>query len=167
MQNVFLIGYMGCGKSSVARCLAEIKGIPFIETDTLIEEHAQMSISRIFKTQGETAFRQIESAVLKQITPGTLVATGGGLPCHNDNMAWMLKQGKVVYLKYTPQQLYDRLNPSTERSKRPLLENVDLLSFITSQLAEREPYYGKAHVTLEGNTLSVEEIASRLIPLLF
>ena len=159
MELIFFVGFMGCGKTTWSRKLAAHLGYDFIDLDHLLEEQAGMTIAEYFSTNGEDAFRLLESEVLKQ-TPysqNTVISTGGGLPCFFDNMDWMNAQGKTVYIKLSPKTLVDRLERS--KNKRPLLlekQGEELLAFITQKLAEREEFYRKADHIANGISLSVE-----------
>ena len=149
---VYIIGFMGSGKSTVGRKLASSLNWSFIDLDRKIEERAGKTIPQIFSQDGEDYFRIIESEVLK--TTGslteTIVSTGGGTPCHGDNMDFMLKTGMTIYLKMTPEQLTNRLLEST--GERPLIKNIpddQLLNFIEKKLVIREKWYSKAKLTIE------------------
>jgi len=163
-MKIFLVGFMGCGKSTKAKQLANLLECPVIDIDAVIVEQQDMSIADYFAANGEAAFRQLENETLKSFDyPDTcVVATGGGLPCYFDNMDWMNEHGITVYLEMTPPQLVSRLH---NREKRPLLKGMDdeqLLEFITSKLEERNPFYRKAKLTINSFDLEpkvlVEEI---------
>ncbi|MFD0939728.1 shikimate kinase [Pedobacter boryungensis] len=147
---VFLVGFMGCGKSTKAKQLANRLNCSVIDLDAEIVEKEGKSIADYFAKNGEAAFRVLESETLKSFPyPETcVVATGGGLPCFFDNMEWMNANGKTVYLHMTPPQLVSRLH---NREKRPLLKGMDdeqLLSFIQMKLAERDYYYTQAKLVV-------------------
>lgn len=147
-QHIFLIGFMGSGKSFWGQRLAARLHWPFIDLDEQIEQQAGKSIAEIFTEWGEDGFRKLEQKTLHRLAtqPGTVVATGGGTPCFFDNLAWMNAHGLSIYLKAPPTLLANRLQH--ERSLRPLLKAVkstDLQSFIENKLAEREPFYYLAH----------------------
>ncbi len=151
-RHLFLIGFMGCGKSHWGRLLAEKRGVPFLDLDDLIAAEAGKSIADIFAAQGEESFRALEREALRRLPhlPQSVIATGGGTPCFFDNMDWMNKQGSTVYLKTAPTLLVERLR--REKEIRPLLAEVndaDLQSFIEKKLAEREPHYLQATMILE------------------
>ena len=154
---------MGSGKSTAGRKLAALKGWPFIDLDRKIEEVARKTIPRIFSEDGEEHFRQIESEVLRNLdnTCRIIVSTGGGTPCHGDNMEFMLQTGLTVYLKMTPVQLAKRLLDST--GERPLLKNIpdeSLPQFIGEKLAHREKWYNKAQIIVDGQSLNIELLGS-------
>ena len=160
---VYIIGFMGSGKSTAGRKLAASMGWQFIDLDRKIEEVAQKTIPRIFSEDGEEQFRKIESEVLKSLInkDNTIVSTGGGTPCHGDNMDHMLKTGLTVYLKMTPGQLASRLLNST--GERPLLKNVPddkLPAFIGEKLSHREQWYNKAEIIVDGLNINTELLKS-------
>lgn len=158
-MKIFLIGFMGCGKSTKAKQLANLLECPVIDIDAVIVEQQGMSIANYFDAHGEEAFRKLESETLKNYNyPDTcVIATGGGLPCYFDNMDWMNENGSTVYLEMTPPQLVSRLG---NRDKRPLLRGMDdeqLLAFIADKLHERNPFYRKAHLVV--NAFDLEPTA--------
>lgn len=161
---VFLTGFMGCGKSTKAKQLANKLNCPVIDLDAIIVEKEGKPIADYFAEFGEQTFRKLESDTLKTFNyPETcVVATGGGLPCYFDNMEWMNSHGKTVYLQMTPAQLVSRLG---NREKRPLLEGMDdegLLAFIEIKLAERNPFYNKSNLIVNAFDLDSELLKERL-----
>jgi shikimate kinase len=154
---------MGSGKSTAGKKLSGVLGWTFIDIDRKIEEVAGKTIPQIFASDGENVFRKIESDVLKSINPGegTIVSTGGGTPCHGNNMDFMLGTGLTVYLKMTPEQLTYRLLEST--SVRPLIKNVSdeqLPEFIEKVLSVREKYYSRAEIIIDGINLDINRLIS-------
>lgn len=155
-MTLFLIGYMGSGKSTLGRRLAAQLGASFVDMDRAIEEQAGMSVSEIFAAQGEAEFRKMERQFLmQQGATETLhiVATGGGAPCQGDNMEVMNRVGRTAYLKMAPAQLLKRLGQAG-REKRPLIRGMgdgELLEFITRNLALREPFYERAQLVIDCN----------------
>jgi shikimate kinase len=139
---IFLIGFMGSGKSTVGKLLAEKLAFNFIDTDDVIEQRAGMSINVIFEKYGETHFRKLETALLKEICLKTkaVVSTGGGLPIYNDNIALINQHGTSVYLSIAPNRILKRLENS---EKRPLIKNKTVKE-ITVLLHKRRPIYMKA-----------------------
>jgi shikimate kinase len=155
---VYIIGFMGSGKSTAGKKLASLLGWSFIDLDKKIEESAGMTISEIFAQHGETYFRNIESELLKSLKSesDTVISTGGGTPCHADNMDFMLESGMTLYLKLTPGQLKNRLSEST--AERPLIKGMDkdeLLEFIKEKLVFRENWYNRAGIIVEGINLDI------------
>lgn len=158
---VYIIGFMGSGKTTAGKKLAASLGWSFIDLDRKIEEHAGMTIPEIFSRYGEDHFRKIESELLMAISPdsNTVVATGGGVPCYNDNMKFMLSTGLTIYLKLTPEQLAKRLEGSSD--ERPLIKNIqgeELLQYIGKKLSERSEWYQKSHIIQNGFDLDINDL---------
>jgi shikimate kinase len=152
MSLTFLVGFMGCGKTTVGRKLATALGYAFIDLDHVLEARAGMPIPEYFTIHGEDAFRKLESEILKQTDypENAIVSTGGGLPCFFDNMDWINMHGQSVYMKLTPKMLASRLENA--KTPRPVLQGKkgeELVAFIETKLAEREPYYSRASVIAE------------------
>jgi shikimate kinase len=153
-SRIFLIGYMGAGKTTIGQQLATRLGYKFLDMDYVIEEKLQQSVSQIFSEKGEEEFRRLERECLEEISTeqNVVVATGGGAPCFYDNMERMNAYGLTVYLCLSPEQLQERLELS-HKNKRPLLaqrEGKELLDFIRQNLSEREPFYRKATLVVSG-----------------
>ncbi len=165
MHNIILIGFMGCGKSSVGRELHKSLGYHFIDTDHLIEEQAGKSIPEIFKEDGETAFRDLETGILQQIiqqnTNHHIIATGGGMPIREQNQALLRELGFVVLLSCDAEVIYQR---TSRASNRPLLNCEDPLAKINSMLKERLPIYEKsAHIEINTSSLDFNEISCGIL----
>ena len=149
---VFLVGYMGCGKTTIGRRLARRLGYDFADTDDRIE-----------KQEGEEYFRKAERGMLEQLIASgddLVVSTGGGLPVWADNMARMNGAGLTVYIRRSAEQIAARLSPHG-RWKRPKLRGLDdreLVEFMSRNMAEREPFYGQAALTIDGGAMSDDEI---------
>lgn len=163
--RIFLIGYMGSGKTTLGKKLAARLGYEFIDLDHAFEEQEGMSIAKYFSLHGEDAFRHGESALLKQ-TPypaKAVISTGGGLPCFFDNMDWMNANGYTVYIKLNAKVLAGRLEGG--REERPLLREKQgeaLIAFIDEKLTDREPYYSQARLTVSDMNLSAEKLEQLL-----
>lgn len=163
-RRVFVVGYMGVGKSSSGRRLASLMGLPFMDTDTKLRERHQASIPDMFEQMGEAGFREQEQRVLEQLVEShrvALISTGGGLACHLGNMAFMRSHGTVVYLKMTAVQLAQRLRGKTD--ERPLIAGVDpeeLEGVISQHLEQREKHYAQAHITVDAENLDSERMNS-------
>ena len=161
-STIFLIGYMGSGKTTLGEAVAAATGCSFMDLDDYIEQTAGMTIREIFNTRGEAAFRQMErEAMLALASRGIdLVACGGGTPCFADNMEMLNSSGLTVYLKAPHSSLLSRLKEG--RAKRPLiarLNDEELADFITSQLSVREPFYSQATVSFDSSRLeSIEQV---------
>ena len=123
-QIVYIIGFMGSGKSTAGKKLASLLGWSFIDLDKKIEEHTGKTIPEIFSQHGENYFRNVEAEVLRSLESQTktVISTGGGTPCHGDNMDFMLETGLTLYLKLTSDQLKSRLSES--KGERPLLKKL-------------------------------------------
>jgi shikimate kinase len=168
-NKVYIIGFMGSGKTTTGMKLAGLLGWPFTDLDRSIEEHTGLTIPQIFARHGESWFREVEAEVLLSFRPLTeiVISTGGGTPCHGDNMDFMLETGLTIYLKLTPEQLKSRL--SGTNGERPLLKDLGdagLLDFIEKKLAVREKWYNRAELKFSGfetNTrLIYSQVRSRL-----
>jgi shikimate kinase len=150
---VYIIGFMGSGKTTTGKKLASMLGWSFLDLDNIIEEDAGMKIPEIFSRHGEDYFRNIESEALRKLKSqeNIVISTGGGTPCYGDNMNFMLETGLTLYLKLTPAQLKSRLSES--KGDRPLLKDIDsanLQSFIENRLTSREMYYCQAEIHIDG-----------------
>jgi len=164
MKRIFLIGYMGSGKTAMGRILANHLGLDFIDLDAYIENKYKLTIARIFEQKGETEFREIESKCLHEVGEfeNIVIGTGGGTPCFFDNMEFMNRNGDTIYLRLTAEHLAARLS-TTKAGVRPILQNKsedELLQFIKDNLKHREFYYLQAKHIIEGND---KEIENRLI----
>lgn len=163
-QNLVLIGFMGAGKTSVGDCYAREYGLTLIDTDQSIETAAGMTISRIFETQGEEAFRRLETGVLEDLlahADHSIISVGGGLPLREENRALLKKLGRVVYLDVSPESVADRLGEDV--SDRPMLLGGDVEAKIRGLLSARRPVYlGVSHVVVDVNGRRVEEIVEEI-----
>ncbi|MBR2638617.1 MAG: shikimate kinase [Bacteroidaceae bacterium] len=147
MTRIFLVGYMGAGKTTLGRALARELNLGFIDLDCYIEERYHKSISQIFAEKGEEEFRLLEQRLLHEVAEfeDVIISTGGGTPCFFDNIDYMNRQGTTVYLQVPIERLFIRL--SIARSKRPLIKDKkdeELRLFIEQQLAKRQAYYSRA-----------------------
>ncbi len=154
MKRIFLIGYMGSGKTSMGMKLAEKLGFTFVDMDHLIEEKYLKTVSQIFAEFGQDRFREIERDILHEVADfeNVVIATGGGAPCFFDNIGYMNSHGLTVYIQLNAAQLADRLEHS-RAGKRPLLadrKGDDLRSFIADGLKTREGFYLQAQLCVSG-----------------
>lgn len=161
-MKIFLVGFMGSGKTTIGKKLANYLKYEFVDLDKLVEYKVGMSIVEYFEIHGETAFREAEKEVLQNafFAENSIIATGGGAPCYADNMAWMIEHGQVVYLSLPPKALANRLENS--KSDRPLIRNLkgdDLEDFIAKKLAEREQFYNQAKFVVSASDLTAERLA--------
>jgi shikimate kinase len=155
MNRIFLIGYMGCGKTTLGKRLAAALGFAFIDLDGFIEEKYHKSVADIFAEMGQDKFREMEKNALSEVAEfeKTVIATGGGAPCFFDNIDTMNGAGLSVYIKLSPEQLATRLENS-RAGKRPLIagkSGEELRSFITDGLLQREKFYLQARLIVAGS----------------
>ena len=171
MRKIILLGYMGCGKSTIARRLSNNTGISLVDLDKSIEDRTQLSIKEIFEQKGEIYFRKLEREILIELlnSPETLIiALGGGAPCYSNNHELLVGENIIsIYLKGSVDTLAERL--IANRSKRPLVANkteIELKEFIAKHLFDRSFYYNQAQyqVSIDGKTKdeTVEEILNLL-----
>lgn len=163
--RIFLVGFMGSGKSTHGKTLAHKIGYQYMDMDQLIEETAEMSIPSIFKEHGEKVFRKWEHDILLELCKRDrlVISTGGGAPCHGDMMKIMKSKGCTVYLELPAEALRDRLLRS--RNERPLIKGKtesELLDFIVQLLSKRESYYQQADYTLDGLHFKMEDLVKML-----
>jgi len=159
---VYLIGFMGSGKTTVGEKLARKLGLACVDLDELIEKKNKKSVSQLFNEKGEDFFRECEQEVLRSTfkMKNTVVACGGGTPCFFENMQEMNKNGITVYLKLTPGSLFHRLAPS--KAARPLIAgmpDLPLMEYIVKELQQREPIYEQASIVIRGESIKIDELA--------
>lgn len=164
-MRIFLIGYMGSGKSTVGKKLASKLELSFFDLDEYIEDKSGYTINDLFNTLGENEFRIKEKEALDKILleDNFVLATGGGTPCYFDNMLKMNDKGITFYLQMEGGFLTHRLVNS--KIKRPLLQNIpkdELSKFIIQQVKVREEYYLRAKYILKGNDLKLSDLVDRL-----
>lgn len=173
MKPIFIVGYMGSGKSTLGRKLAELLGLNFIDTDVFIENRFKQRIVDMFPLIGEEAFRRREHTIIEELSGMTdcVLATGGGLPCYHNNMALMLESGLTIYLEASPEALAQRLELC--KRTRPTIKDKtgqELYAHIQEALALRSPIYEQAHWRVsiehvcdkETETLLAEDLAKRI-----
>ena len=158
---IFLLGFMGSGKSTVGQRLAGRLGYSFIDMDARLEGEHGMTINEIFEKLGEKAFRELESNLLKEMVSlqDAVISTGGGLPCTGNNMDLINRKGVSIYLRMEPAALLNRL--SRGKSRRPLIRHLsrqELETFIQEKLREREPVYLRAHHIISGLNFKMDEL---------
>ena len=173
MENknlIFICGFMGCGKTTQGKKLAKEMGYFFIDLDEYIANKFDKNITDLFKEIGETEFRIIESNALHEcITDNqkTIIATGGGTPCFNNNMDLMKQSGKIIYLKMTALDLFARL--FNAKGDRPLIkdkEDEDMLVYIENLLKTREVFYNQAHLISDGTVFGVDILKDDFLKLI-
>ncbi len=171
MRKIFLIGYMGCGKSSLGRKLAKAGGLEFMDMDSIIEQREGASISDIFHYQGEEYFRDAERVLIEELGTAEgdmVISTGGGAPTWRDNMERMNNLGSTVYLRRTAKQIASRLSPHG-RQKRPKLRGLndeELVAFMTTNMAEREPFYSQAKYCVDCAERSDTELIDYILQII-
>jgi len=158
---IFLIGFMGSGKTYWGRKWASVSGYEFIDLDELIEQQEKMTVEKLFDKKGEAYFRKVEQDLLKSIEPGArlIVSCGGGTPCFGDNIQWMNEHGYTVYLHANPARLLENIKEEIE--KRPMFRKVnngEIIFFIDQKLKERAVYYQQAKLTMEVPSLHDDSI---------
>tara|TARA_B100001093_G_C26859875_1_gene1029493 strand:+ start:216 stop:731 length:516 start_codon:yes stop_codon:yes gene_type:complete len=171
-MNIVLLGYMGCGKSTIGKKLALERQLEFFDLDDLIENQEGQRISKLFETKGELYFRKQEAEVLRSFVSKNdnfVLALGGGTPCYANNTEFLLEQNlQTVYLKAQLKTLVSRLQD--EKAQRPLISRFDesqLTEFIAKHLFERRFYYEKAAVQYNIDEKGIEQSVLELEKLLF
>jgi len=162
ITNIALIGFMGSGKSTVGRMLADQLHFGLIDTDHEIELRTRKSVAQIFEQSGETAFRTLEHELVKELAnrTRTVISTGGGLPINPANLDHLKQHALVVCLWAGPEKIWDRVR---HHSHRPLLNGPDPLEKIRELLAVREPFYRQADVLLNTEFRSLKEVAHQIV----
>jgi shikimate kinase len=159
MKKIVLLGYMGCGKSTIAKLLSKSMGMPYFDLDEIIEKRENLSITAIFKQKGEVYFRKLEHQVFHDLmnnTESMILSLGGGTPCYANNHELLKGENTIsVYLSASIDTLYNRL--VLEKSNRPLMADkneADMKEFIAKHLFDRSFYYHQAKykVTVDGKT---------------
>lgn len=165
MKNIILVGYMGCGKTTVGRSIAKFSERKFADTDDMIVEQQGRSINDIFETDGENAFRAMETALLEKMirkkSDMLVISTGGGMPVREENRPLLKRLGTVVYMRVTPDTVYERIKGDTTR---PLLQCDNPLERIKEMIAGRTPAYeAVADFILDVDNMTQVEVAQKII----
>lgn len=162
MKNIYLVGFMGTGKTAVGRELAKKKKWQFVDLDELIELKEKRVISDIFAKEGEPYFRKVESKILKEVAKerGFVVGCGGGIVLNEENVKTMKTSGIIICLSAKPEVILKRVSGITHR---PLLNVSDPKKQIELLLKLRAPYYAKADKTIDTSKLSMKEVVNRII----
>ena len=161
-NNIFLIGFMGVGKSTIARLLSDKLNMKLVEMDETIEAEQNMTIPQIFETRGEEAFRDMESALVERISEGenSVISCGGGAVLREKNVTNMKKNGKVVFLTATPETIFERVRDTTNR---PLLAGNMNVEYIAKLMeCRRSLYENAADVTISTDAKSEEMILKEI-----
>lgn len=165
-KPLYLIGFMGSGKSTVSRFLSQMLEIPKIEMDDLLAQRAGKPITQIFAEDGEEVFRQQETALLREIGQGgpALISCGGGVVLRPENVEIMQQTGTILMLSATPETIFERVRHST---KRPILNGNMNVEFIAGLMAKRDPAYRQAaQVTISIDGKTSEEVAVQIAAML-
>ena len=165
-MRIFLIGFMGSGKTHWGKILSRQTGLPYFDLDEVIVLSEKKSVQQIFHDSGEEYFRVKEQEVLEALAEdheNLIISTGGGTPCFFNNIDFMKQQGRVVWLNTAVDVLVERL--LKQKHSRPLIRNIsdtDLKSFIIKKLQDRKMYYEQAHVMLHEETITIESLLKSL-----
>lgn len=165
-MRIFLIGYMGSGKTFWGNKLGESLGLSFWDLDNVIESAENSSISKIFSKHGEDVFRIMESHYLGETIANNqsmILACGGGTPCFNENMSLMLQSGMVIYLRVSLRVLTKRL--LNEHAHRPLIADQSkglIESYIAHALPAREAFYEKAHLLIDADNIDIDTFVKKI-----
>ena len=157
MKRIFLVGYMGSGKTTMGKRLSKKYGVDFVDLDHYIESRYFKKVSQLFQEKGEDGFREIERDLLREVADfeNIIISTGGGTACFFDNMELMNQKGETVYLKASAADLSAYL--STASKDRPLLaqkSKEELFDFVSEMLEKREPFYSQAKHTIDSRDMS-------------
>ncbi len=166
MTPIFLIGYMGCGKTTLGEELARQMGLRYIDLDDYIEDRQGMTITEIFQEMGEGHFRELEVNALRDVAAMTdvIVGCGGGTPCHGDNMALMNQSGVTVWLTTSPERITARLLLPDQKAKRPKVASLPdeaVLSLVEKELEARTPHYAQAQLQFDSTDIETAEATIR------
>ncbi|MBR5204014.1 MAG: shikimate kinase [Bacteroidaceae bacterium] len=173
MTRIFLIGYMGAGKTTLGKAFARAMGLTFVDLDWYIEERYHKTVRQIFEERGEDGFRELEKRMLHETGEfeNVVISVGGGTPCFFDNMDYMNSVGETVFLDVDVKVLFRRLKVA--KQQRPLLANKtdeELMTFIVEALQKRLPFYSKANYVFNGERLEdrrqIQQSVERLKELL-
>jgi len=165
MKNIILTGYMGSGKTTIGKNVAKIKEYLFVDTDEMIASQQHRSISEIFAVDGEQAFRDMETALLRRMVDDKIehmvLSTGGGMPLRAENRQLLSELGIVIYLKASPETIYSRIKGNTAR---PLLQCENPMKRIEEMIAERGPLYEEgAGMIINVDGIQQSEVAEQCV----
>jgi len=161
-MKIYIVGFMGSGKSTYGERLSKAMKHSFVDLDKLIEERVGKTIAEIFEQEGEEAFRKLETEALHSTAEmqDTVISTGGGTACFNDNMSWMNDNGVTVYLRLFESIIQKRLERAVE--ERPLLAGMDddeRHTFIHETLTERSMHYSQAQWVIQPEQFGFKKLA--------
>ncbi len=163
---VFLIGYMGCGKTTLGQALARCMNLRYIDLDEYIENRQGMTVVEIFDQMGEDSFRRLEAQALHEVAMMTdvIVGCGGGTPCQGDNMALMNKAGTTVWLTTSPERIAARLLLPEQQCKRPKINTLppsEVLPLVRRELQARSPFYSLAQLQFDSTDIETASATAR------
>ncbi len=166
MQRIFLIGYMGAGKTTVGKELSKKSGLSFIDLDHFLEGRYHKTVRQIFEAKGEDGFRQAERRALHEVSDfeNVIISTGGGTPCFFDNMEYMNTLGTTVYLKVSTPRLTERI--ALCKQTRPVLKDLSedkLMDFVEASLMERSRFYEQAQIIFDAEIMETEKDVNVLV----
>jgi len=166
MKPVFLIGYMGCGKTTLGEVLAGLMQCRFIDLDEWIEDRCGMTVVQIFEKMGEQRFRRLEVEALLEVAAMTdvIVSCGGGTPCHGDNMALMNQAGTTVWLTTSAERITARLLLPEQKCKRPKINTLaadEVLPLVKRELQARSSYYSQAQMQFDSTDIETAAATQR------
>ena len=165
MNKIYLVGYMGAGKTTTARRLAQRLGWDVVDTDDMFEEKYKISVCDFFNKYDEDLYRKLESEVLKstETMENVVISTGGGTACYFDNMDWMNQHGTTVFLRISQKAVVDRLLHA--KRKRPLSigkSEEELTAFVEQHYTSRLPVYEQACITVKSEDLDLDDLVRQL-----
>jgi shikimate kinase len=171
MRKIILLGYMGCGKSTIAKTLSKNTGIPFVDLDQYIEQKTNLTINAIFEQRGEIYFRKLEHQAFAELLNSSkqlIIGLGGGTPCYANNHELLAGENvSSIYLKASIKTLFNRL--SLNKSKRPLIadkSDEELKEFIAMHLFERSFYYNQAQYTVSVDDKTIDQTVVDIVAIL-
>ncbi len=164
-QNLILVGFMGCGKSTIGHHLHKELQYPHLDTDQLIEQREGKSIPQIFKEKGEAHFRTLETQLLEELVQAQpqchIISTGGGLPLKPENRALLQQLGFVIWLDAEPDAIFERVS---RNQNRPLLKTANPRETVLKLLSDRRPIYEESsHIKIKTDSLNFSEITYGVI----
>lgn len=165
MKRIYLVGYMGAGKTTAAKRIAKRLGWEMVDTDALFEEKYKISVDDFFQKYDEQLYRKLESEILKntELLENTVISTGGGTACFFDNMDWMNQHGLTVFMRISPESAVDRVLHS--RHKRPLTRGKteeELMEYVSWHYAQRLPFYERAKITVKSEDFDLDGLMERI-----
>lgn len=162
-KNIFMIGFMGSGKTSVSLQLADMTGLPKAEMDQIIVDREQMTIAEIFVQKGEPYFRAQETELLREFgsTGPQIISCGGGVAMREENVEEMRKSGSIICLTATPEVIYERVKDSRER---PILNGNMNVEYIAELMEKRRPFYEKAaNIIIDTSHMRIDQVAEAVL----